>query len=696
MKKSLFILFIIGTFHANAQEIIKENLGPAINTSYNESKPIISPDGKILYFARQAYPENFKGVKDEQDIYYSLLIDGKWSQAVNIGFPLNDKYPNGVNSVGPDGHSLLVINAYDPSGSVSSGASISKKSGNEWGYPTKINIENFYNRNVFVDYYMSNSGQHLLMSVERDDSFGDQDLYVSMRIDDTNWSEPINLGPDINTTEAEFAPFLAADDKTLFFSSMGFKEEGNSDIYYSKRLDDTWTNWSIPVNLGPEVNSSEFEGYYTIPASGDFAYFISNKGAIEGSKDIFKVTLPYQFRPDPVLLISGTVYNKKTKGPEEAEIIFLNLPERKKEGSATSSQGRGDYKIVLPRGTIYEYLAVKDGYIGVVQYKDMTDITEYEEFESDLALVPIEEGQRVDIHNIFFDPKTSTLTDDAFLELERFSQILIDNPTLKVEIGGHTTQMASATENLILSEERAGAVIFYFMKKGIHPDRLVKRGYGSSVPFQNMPRISFKPNTDKNDRIEMTILSTQWTEPVLNDKDNDGIIDEEDECPDFAGTIETKGCPDTDSDGIVDKYDDCPRLAGVKENNGCPEITEETKEVLREALSGIEFETNKDIITVESYPILNKVVDVMKNNPDYLLRISGHTDAQGADDANLILSHKRAQATKAYLVAQGIDEARLDAAGYGETKPVADNATAEGRAQNRRVEFEIVFEGQNK
>lgn len=696
MIRYLLLFLFISSFRiSNAQEIIKENLGEKINTIYNESKPIISPDGKYLYFTRQNYPDNFKGDKDPQDIYYSIYSDNAWSRAVNIGFPLNDKYPNGVNSVSTDGTKLLVINAYNPDGSVTNGASISKTTGNTWGYPVKLEIENFYNDNKFVDYYLSNNGNYLLMAIQREDSYGDQDIYVSKKIDEMHWSEPINLGVDINTPEADFSPFLAADDKTLFFASTGFMGEGNSDIYYTKRLDESWKHWSKPVNLGPEVNSDEFEGYYSIPASGNFAYFVSTKGALEGSKDIYKVTLPYKFRPDPVLLISGTVYNNKTKGPEQAEISFLDLPYRKEIDRAVSGAARGQYKMVLPREHIYEYLAVKEGFIGIVQYKDMSDVTEYVEIESDLALVPIEENQKVDIHNIFFQSNSAEFLPDAYLELDRFAGILADNPKLQVEIAGHTSELADATSNLQLSEKRALSVIDYFIQKGVHKDRLVAAAYGNTVPFRNAERISFKPNTNINDRIELKILSTNWELPVDNDSDNDGVIDEEDQCPKLAGSPDTQGCPDTDGDSIIDKYDDCPRLAGVAENNGCPEITAATKAVLKEALSGIEFELASDVIRPVSYLILDKVVDVMQENPDYLLRIAGHTDDQGNDDANLILSHKRAQATKTYLMQHGIAESRLDAIGYGETKPVADNTTNEGRAQNRRVEFDIIFEGQN-
>ncbi|ELR68091.1 OmpA domain protein [Fulvivirga imtechensis AK7] len=688
--KHYFIIFIIFIpLGLQGQQIIRQNLGPKINTSYSETKPIISPDGKTLFFARQNFPANIKGVKDEQDIYYSLLTDGEWSVAVNIGAPLNDKFPNGVSSVSPDGNRILVLNAYRPDGSVVSGASISSKVQQHWQYPERIYIDDFYNKNAYVDYYISNDEKILLLAIETNESQGDQDLYVSFKTGEFQWSKPVNLGAMVNTAQAEFAPFLAADNKTLFFASMGHDGYGDSDIFYSKRLDDSWQNWTKPVNLGPEVNSKYFEAYYTIPASGDYAYYVSTNHSIEGSKDIFKITLPYKFRPDPVLLISGTVFDKSTKAPVEADISFINLPTRTEEGSAQSSPENGDYKMIVHRGMTYEYLAKKSGYIGIVQYKDLKHIEEYEEIDSDLALVPVREGQLVDVHNIFFEQNTDKFSEEAFLELDRFVSILEEYPQLQIEIGGHTAQLGTATENLKLSEARAEMVKTYFTERGIHPERLITKGYGSMEPFKNIYRTNFKPETDPHDRIVINILSTTWVENT--DKDNDGIIDDLDRCPNESGPAQTNGCPDRDGDLVIDRADDCPDVPGVPENNGCPEVAEEVKAVLQEALEGIEFELPKDIITPLSYSILDKVVKVMKDNPDYKLKISGHTDNQGDPDTNLILSHKRAQATKRYLEAKGIDTSRLDATGYGEAKPIADNDSPEGRARNRRVEFKIIF-----
>lgn len=175
------------------------------------------------------------------------------------------------------------------------------------------------------------------------------------------------------------------------------------------------------------------------------------------------------------------------------------------------------------------------------------------------------------------------------------------------------------------------------------------------------------------------------------DTDGDGIADGDDRCPNEAGTAALKGCPDRDGDGIADIDDKCPDVSGIAANKGCPEVKQETIAVFKQALTGIQFATGKDVIRSVSFPILDKVVTVMKENPSYNLQINGHSDNVGDDAKNLELSQKRANAVKAYIVSKGIAEERMKATGYGETMPVADNNTAAGRTQNRRVEFSVEF-----
>lgn len=175
------------------------------------------------------------------------------------------------------------------------------------------------------------------------------------------------------------------------------------------------------------------------------------------------------------------------------------------------------------------------------------------------------------------------------------------------------------------------------------------------------------------------------------DTDGDGISDFADKCPDVAGATQFGGCPDTDGDGIPDNADRCPDVAGTIANKGCPEITNEVTSVLKQALYGIQFDTNSDIIKSNSYTVLNKVVEVLNNNPTYNLTISGHTDGQGNDQHNQKLSERRAESVKKYLMDKGVESSRLIALGFGESKPIATNTTSKGRYLNRRVELEVTF-----
>ena len=176
------------------------------------------------------------------------------------------------------------------------------------------------------------------------------------------------------------------------------------------------------------------------------------------------------------------------------------------------------------------------------------------------------------------------------------------------------------------------------------------------------------------------------------DSDGDGINDNDDACPQDKGTKALMGCPDSDNDGIIDTKDQCPKIPGVVSNNGCPEIEESTKKTFEQALKGIQFETGKSIIKPISFTILNEVVAIMLDNPSYKLSIFGHTDNQGDANKNLILSKERAKSVKAYLMERGVNESRLTAEGFGATLPKVSNDTAEGRAINRRVEFNVTFE----
>ncbi|MFT3885736.1 MAG: OmpA family protein [Flavobacteriales bacterium] len=212
---------------------------------------------------------------------------------------------------------------------------------------------------------------------------------------------------------------------------------------------------------------------------------------------------------------------------------------------------------------------------------------------------------------------------------------------------------------------------------------------GVSVVIHPEPDTDGDGIPDKDDRCpEVAGLAALQGCP---DRDGDGITDALDACPDQAGPASMQGCPDTDGDGIADNVDKCPTVPGVASMRGCPEVKEETKKLFARALTGIKFETGKSTIKKESYGILDQVVKVMQENPSYDLEIHGHTDSQGDDAKNMKLSEDRAAAVRTYLENKGVAAKHLKSFGHGETMPVADNNTAAGRAQNRRVEFKVTF-----
>ncbi len=478
----------------------RENLGSAINSQYDEIAPVISPDGKTLYFCRDSHPKNM-GKKHLQDIWVSYLqSDGTWSEAKNIGKPLNTDDENFVNSVSPDGNVLLLGNTYKKKGD---GFSLSFRHGDKWSNPEKIPIKNYYNNSKFASAYLSNNEKVLLMGLERNDSKGDVDLYVSFLGDDDIWTEPMNLGPTINTTKYDDAPFLAADGLTMFFASKGHGGLGGSDIFMSRRLDKSWKKWTKPENIGKPFNTDGDDISFFIPADGEYGYFSSTEGSM-GKQDIFRATLPDKFKPKPVIMIDGKVINAKTKEPIDATVHYETLPDGEEVGVARTNPETGEYKIVLPTGYKYGYRAEAKGFISINKNIDATKSKAYSEVQQDLQLVPIEEGQNAVMNNLFFDFNKTKLNSDSYPELNRLVKLMNQYPKMKIEVAGYTDNVGGDEYNLKLSENRAKSVAEFIISKGISKNRITSKGYGKSDPVADN---STEDGRHLNRRVELIIVS---------------------------------------------------------------------------------------------------------------------------------------------------------------------------------------------
>ena len=500
-----------------------ENLGPQVNSTYNEGTPLISPDGKTLYYTREDHPNNTMFADKDNgstDIWYSdWQPSNQWGPARRLGAPLNQFNHNTVFSITPDGNSLLLRGAYVNGRYETRGFSVSKRVNGNWNTPEQLVIANYerMSKGAFDFAYLTVDGKTLLLSFSEKKNGLKDDLYVSFRQKNGSWSQPMNLGADVNTDDfTETTPFLAPDGNTLYFSTNRPGGQGDNDVWVTRRIDKTWKRWSKPQNLGPTVNTDGYDAYYSISALGDRAYLTTFKDT-QGNKggDIVQIKLtddtnpadqrtsdsttlaqnkakndPADLtRPGAVVMLSGKVIDQKTGKPIAARITYQTLPDGAEAGETTSDPITGEYKIVLPYGQKYTMRAIAPDFIAEGESVDLTGNPDdkkkgFQEIKGqELKLIPIEVGSSVRLNNIFFDTGKSILRDESSPELDRMVVVMNENPKLAVELGGHTDNTGSNEINAKLSQDRADAVREYLIGKGIEPDRVASKGYGETKPI---------------------------------------------------------------------------------------------------------------------------------------------------------------------------------------------------------------------
>jgi outer membrane protein OmpA-like peptidoglycan-associated protein len=502
----------------------KENLGVNVNSKYGEVAPIVSPDGKFLYFTRLNHPDNTKDktakgektVEIPQDVWVSKLNkNGGWDAAVNIGEPINNAANNAAATISADGKSLFVLNVYLPNGKYVAGLSKATMKNKKWELPKQIRIADFQALEVYdekikvkktvTEYAISSDEKYLVMGLRRSETFGDKDLYVSLKTSDNSYGKPINLGPILNSAGNEGSPFLAADNKTLYFNSNGHPGYGDADIYVTTRLDDSWTKWTEPVNLGPDINSPEWDGYITIPASGEFAYFSSLKNSL-GSDDIFKIKLFPSIKPQMVVLYDFQFKDKVTNNILTPKISFQALGEVKDTTNAinwTYDEETLLNKSILSIGKKYEINATLESYGDFKATVDLSKETKYKEIKAVFELLPLVQGQKMVLQNLFFDQGQSIIKEESFEELEKVKKMMAENPSMEILLEGHTDNQGDMLKNIKLAEDRVNAVKDYITKDGVVDGKRI--GIKSWGPYKPVMRNSSEEARKKNRRVEFTI-----------------------------------------------------------------------------------------------------------------------------------------------------------------------------------------------
>ena len=462
-----------------ALEII--HLDENINSPYNELLPIISSDGKTLYFDRNNHPKNiFSNFSINDDIWQSEFKNGAWQKARHLDSPINNEYPNYVCAVSLDGNTLFLRHSYATK-EKQQGLAFSMKQQDTWSKPQKFANEVFTPLNSAVEFHVSADETIILAALKRLDSYGQRDIYVSFKVD-TRWSEPQNLGAIINTADNELTPYLSFDTYTLYFASYGHAGYGSSDIFISHRLDTTWTNWSLPQNLGADINTYEWEASFSMDLRANYAYFAAYRKHLNQGIDIFRVRLVDGLKPKAFTIISGKVLDHKTRKSSIAQIQYTSLATQ--ITNIISTDTSGTYSLVLNREQNYKIKALKNNYFSLSESINLrTSKLKY--MTKNLHIIPVDsnDNDEIDLGTVLFKFNSEKVLEESVTVLENVVHLLHQNPDLKVIIEGHTDFGGDPSKNFQLSKSRILLIQNYLIEKGIDKARITLKPMGSRKPF---------------------------------------------------------------------------------------------------------------------------------------------------------------------------------------------------------------------
>jgi outer membrane protein OmpA-like peptidoglycan-associated protein/tetratricopeptide (TPR) repeat protein len=470
-----------------------QNLGDSINSSALEYFPSLTIDGSKMIFTRR--------VNNDEDFYESDFINNKWSEAKPLGGKVNTNLNEGAQNISQDGQLLIFTGCNYPEGQGSCDLYFSVKTNNGWSEPQNPGPM------VNTDFWESSPSlspdkRDLYFASSRAGGFGGRDIWVTHRLPTGRWSRPENLGEAVNTSADESCPFMHADNETLYFNSNGHKGYGMTDLYFSKKVNDS--SWVVAENLGYPVNTIDDEGSLIVAADGKTAYYASDgNGVNKGGLDMYSFQLREDIRPLKTLWVKGKVFNKKTLAGLPSAVELADV----KTGNPVSkiqTDEDGNYLATLPVGKDYAFNVNRKGYLFYSDNFSLLDNKIDSVFTVNIPLQPIEPGATIILKNIFFESNKFDLRPESTGELDKLVMLLNDNPNLKIQIDGHTDNVGQAKDNLLLSNNRAKAVVDYLLSKKIPSQRLTYKGFGATKPVAGNTTEQGKA---MNRRTELSVIS---------------------------------------------------------------------------------------------------------------------------------------------------------------------------------------------
>ena len=468
------------------------NLGDSVNSRFAEYYPSVTVTDNKLIFTRA-------GDHSREDFMETSLHKKTFSLAKPIQGDINIEPKKGAITASQDGEWILFAGQFSGQGFGNYDIYKSVYTPLGWSEPENLGA------NINTDFWesspsLSPDNRVLFFSSSRPGGFGGKDLYSSFRNAEGKWTLARNMGPTINTAGDELAPFIHPDNQTVYYTSNGLPGYGGSDLYLLRK--NTAGEWGLPINLGYPINPIENEGSLAVSADGLTAYYASDRADSRGDLDLYQFEMRPDIRPFRTLYVKGIVTDKKTtKGlPSTVELIDN---ENNTALMKIQTDEKGEYFITLPVGKDYTFTVIRKGFLF---YSELYTLREKEAdsvYVKNIALEPVSLNANFVFNNIQFANNSFSLPNSGLIELDKLYQILQENPSVKLEISGHTDITGKHEDNQLLSTNRAKAIVDYLISKGIDSKRLNYKGYAATKPLADN-------NTDagkaKNRRTEFTII----------------------------------------------------------------------------------------------------------------------------------------------------------------------------------------------
>jgi outer membrane protein OmpA-like peptidoglycan-associated protein/Tol biopolymer transport system component len=470
-----------------------KNLGDSINSSFSEYYPALTIDGSQLVYTRK-----LRGINE--DFYETDKKNGNWGQSTPLRGNINTNFNEGAQNISQDGQWLIFTGCNFPEGFGACDLYISYLTPDGWSAAenmgNKVNSESWDSGPS-----LSPDKRDLYFSSDRPGGYGGRDIYVSHRLPNGRWSEPENLGAGVNTIGDECCPFIHADNQTLYFTSNGHQGYGGDDLFMVRK--GAKGKWSTVKNLGYPINTIENEGSLMITADGTTAYYASDRSDSRGGLDLYTFELRSDVKPIKTLWVKGKVFDQKTKNGLPSAVELTDLA-TKELISKVQTDETGHYLITLPVGKDYAFNVNRKGYLFFSGNFPLGQKSPDSTYNIDIALQPLEANATIVLRNIFFDVNKYELKSESQVELDNVVKLMKENPTLKIQINGHTDNVGKAADNLSLSNNRAKAVVEYITTKGVEAARLSFQGFGATQPVADNASEEGKA---QNRRTELKVVS---------------------------------------------------------------------------------------------------------------------------------------------------------------------------------------------